>query len=851
MKVLQGLQDRKTKSETAIAAAVGGWPVLPIYPIVDGVCSCPQGAGCEHPGKHPFRHLTPHGFKEATTKCSQVDEWWRQHPDANLAFVTGTRSGLWVLDVDGPEGLDALARWEQEHGRLPKTLTARTGGGGRHLYFRYPEHGRLGNKVKLHGLPLDVRGDNGYVLLPPSNHISGGVYAWESSLNRAKVAEAPDWLLEIVLSKHSTPAAAKSGSTAQEPPGAAAKEQHQAQPAVTTPSPCVLRIAADPDLATAPGVPEGSRHNRALQLVGAHLARGDDLEEVLAAATAWAQRCTPPFPDKELQRIVTDLAEKHADEAAPPSDWPPPVPLAEGNLPAFPTDALPDWLGQFVEKVATATQTPPDLPATLTLPTVAAACAKRVEVHVKDDYCEPVNVFTATALPPGNRKSTVFSQVTAPLREYERAESQRLRPQIAADKTRLEIEEGRLAKLQAEAVKAKPEEQEALARQSAELARQIALMDVQREPRLLVEDTTPEKLVILLQENEGRMAVLSPEGDVFELMAGRYNKGANFGVYLHGHAGDDLRVDRVGRPTDYVTRPALTLGLAVQPDVIHSLADKPGFKGRGLLGRFLYAMPQSLLGRRDPDPPPVPPEVRDAYHHNVLALLSIPANEVAGTQQPHLLELSPEARRRWIEFSDWLEPQLAPAGELGMMADWGAKLAGAVARLAGILHMAEHAGQPAPWATPIHLRTMEQAIRIGHYAIPHARAAYAAMGADPAVEAVEYVLAWIRKKELDSFTERQAFEGTKGRFHQVEKMRPALALLASHGYIRERPREDRPGPGRKPSPTYDVNPHAHAQNARYSQYAGHLSDFVDSADSAVAVAAEESADADDFEEGVV
>jgi hypothetical protein len=82
---------------------------------------------------------------------------------------------------------------------------------------------------------------------------------------------------------------------------------------------------------------------------------------------------------------------------------------------------------------------------------------------------------------------------------------------------------------------------------------------------------------------------MSAEGDVFDLMAGRYSAKttSNFGVYLKGHAGDPLRVDRVGRPPEFVLQPALTVGLAVQPDVIPGgLRQKPEFRGRGLLARF-------------------------------------------------------------------------------------------------------------------------------------------------------------------------------------------------------------------------------------------------------------------------
>src|SRR4030095_11059617 len=128
----------------------------------------------------------------------------------------------------------------------------------------------------------------------------------------------------------------------------------------------------------------------------------------------------------------------------------------------------------------------------------------------------------------------------------------------------------------------------------------------------------------------GRIALLSPEGDVFDQMAGRYNQaaGPNLGVYLKGHAGDLLKVDRRGRPPEFVERPCLTIGLAVQPEVLRGVAGGPGCSGRGLLARFLYSLPESLVGRRQAGAPPVPPAVADRYALELQPLattLAVPA----------------------------------------------------------------------------------------------------------------------------------------------------------------------------------------------------------------------------------
>jgi len=122
------------------------------------------------------------------------------------------------------------------------------------------------------------------------------------------------------------------------------------------------------------------------------------------------------------------------------------------------------------------------------------------------------------------------------------------------------------------------------------------------------------------------MAWLSAEGGFFETVGGRYSKGVpNLDLMLKAHSGDPERVDRIGRDPVYLQEPLLTVAMSPQPDLIQGLASKPGFRGRGLLGRFLYFLPPSPLGYRTLDGPPVPEDVKDNYARCVKAMLSWPA----------------------------------------------------------------------------------------------------------------------------------------------------------------------------------------------------------------------------------
>jgi replicative DNA helicase len=505
--------------------------------------------------------------------------------------------------------------------------------------------------------------------------------------------------------------------------------------------------------------------------------------------------------------------------------WDPPTPFYAFDLPPFPTDALPRWQRDFVKAEATATQTPPDLAGMLTLSATAAACAKKVRISAKPGYTEPANVFTATALPPGNRKTQVFADVTAPLETWEANQAEMLGEAIAEAQTRYKILEQALQKAQSEAARAEPKDRERLAQQAVKLAHQLAATRVPVSSRLIADDVSPEHLATLLRDHGGRMAMMAPEGAVFDLMAGRYSgSGApNFGVYLRGHAGDTLRVDRVGRPPEFISQPALTLGLAVQPDVLRGLMDKPGFRGRGLPGRFLYALPKSLLGSRDTDAPPMPPSGPKSLRRGMVTLLDLPFGiDDGGLPAPHVLRLSPEARAQIHAFEKWLEPQLAEFGALGHMTDRAGKLVGAAARIMGLLYMAAHVHNDEPWQIPIRGQTAEQAIRLTKYLIPHARAAYAETGSDPVVEQAQYVLGWLIRQDADTITKREIFEGTRGRLKRVAGLDPPLALLVDHGYPREQPQDKRPGPGRQATPSYAVNPLISSHDSQNSAEAGIL-----------------------------
>jgi replicative DNA helicase len=511
--------------------------------------------------------------------------------------------------------------------------------------------------------------------------------------------------------------------------------------------------------------------------------------------------------------VLAHLAGELADTTANGIDgggWAPPVPFgATGGTPAFPVEVLPGWLGDYVSAVATATQTPPDLAGMLALAVLATVAAGAVEVEARSGWREPLCLFVAIGMDAGARKSSVFTALTRPVAEFERQQAAATLPAITETITLRRIADQAAAHAEAAASKAPTDLQEERQAEAIARAAEAANLIVPPVPRWLVDDATPEALAGLLA-TYGRIALLSPEGDVFDQMAGRYNQqaGPNLGVYLKGHAGDLLKVDRRGRPPEYVERPCLTIGLAVQPEVLRGLAGRPGFGGRGLLARFLYSLPQSLVGRRDPGAPPVPQTMADRYAVELQALaasLTIPASD----DGPAMVALDKEASELLLGFERDLEPRLAAgSGDLAHLAGWAAKLAGATCRLAALLHLASHLRDG--WAQPIGTDSFAGAIRLADYLIDHAQAVFDLMGADQRLDDARWLLDWITRTNRTQFSRRDAHRAApRGRFAKATDLEPALRLLEEHGYLRRvdpAPSQDPRGRGRPASPRFLVNP---------------------------------------------
>jgi hypothetical protein len=314
----------------ALAYAVfQGWPVVPLHHAKGTACSCPDGEKCTRQGKHPLTRLVPHGSKNGTTDRAKIHAWWRESPHANIGICTGEAAGIFVVDLDGPEGLAAFADLERQHGALPRTPTARTGGGGLHYYFRWPAGGVPGRNLRGRGLPIEVKAEGHYVVASPSRNAKGS-YTWEVKPFEP-VADAPEWLLALCRDDGK----AKSSPEPQLPfsPPAPASPPPPA-PASPPPPPSVVPPAwpvssprrwrssslSPRERASAyarsqkvpPAISKQGGHDQTYR-VARSVGLGFDLGEEEAFQVMWEDfnsRCQPPWSEKELRHKVHDAVTK-------------------------------------------------------------------------------------------------------------------------------------------------------------------------------------------------------------------------------------------------------------------------------------------------------------------------------------------------------------------------------------------------------------------------------------------------------------------------------------------------------------------------------------------------------------
>lgn len=593
-----------TRAEAALGLARSGWLVFPLHHHVgDGRCSCGDKL-CFYPhtktaAKHP---RTANGLKDASSDPAQVMAWWGKWPEANIGVRTG--DGVFVVDVDGEAGWEFL----KTHG-VPTTLSARTGRGV-HLYLYAPEGVAIRNRAKV-GPELDVRGDGGYVLAPPSEHASGAIYEWESV--GAEIAEAPEWLVELVRERPVSAvdrAALPRRTEGLESYVRAALEGEvnrvlEAMPGTRNDTLNTAAFALG-QLVAADALPESATEalRDAALAVGLSERETDlTLRSGLEAGKRQPRDIPERPPDKSERPPARGLSEVEPREQSPEivvarlelDQWT----QATGNGHAlvvappaveYPLGVWPSQVAEFIQATAHSVCVMPEAVGTAVLAVAASVIGRTRWLDIKGEggWVERPAIYAGLVGDVSRRKSPALRAAKAPL----------------------------------EALHA-----EKAAKWNDEHERWEAEPGTKGEPQLespLMKDVTTEVLALALKAH-GRGVVLVADELIGWLNSmGQYKggKGNDRQRWVEAWNGDTIDVFRASRKRIVVEHPCVSVVGGVQPDVFAGLTAVRD----GLAERFLYCvMPKVAVDANTPD---VPRQVRETWDAIVRALYELREAEV-------------------------------------------------------------------------------------------------------------------------------------------------------------------------------------------------------------------------------
>ena len=771
--------DNPQMIESALDYARRGIPLFPLHDPTSKGCSCGK-TNCNSVGKHP---RTARGLKDATTDEQQIKEWWEKWPNANIGIPTGKASGVFALDVDPRHGGDeSLRELERRYGFLPTTTTVSTGGGGRHLIYKQPRNITIKNATNLDGLPgLDLRGDGGYIVAPPSLHASGKRYVLDENSSLEPVAP-PDWLISCSTDRH--------GAT---------RNQTRRQ-----------SVAATLD-----GVPEGQRNDRIFELVCQYYRGGIPEAVTEELALKAAENCTPPYPRSEVQDMVARIYQEGASSSRHSAPWPDPDPI-QSELPpvmAFGEELLPISFRAAARDIAERMQVSLDYPAIAQISTLAGAVNRRAEIQPKtkdDTWLVKPNLWGGIIAPPGFMKTPTLESATRLLRKIEdeyrsKFEQESLDFQVAKELWDLQKNAYRQSATQAY-------------KKNQALPQEVApAPEEPKQLRLIINDATFESLHEIMAVNPAGIFLVRDELSGFLAQLDRPGREGERAFYLQAWNGDTGHtIDRIGRGSIHVAACCVSMLGGIQPNKLKAyFADtlRGGPTDDGLIQRF-----QLLVW---PDPP------------NTWKLVDRPPDSMALKQVETILQklvkldaefplrfkFSAEAQELFYAWLAALEAKVRSEDIHPALAGHLSKFRKTMPALALLFELADRAADPCfdgfvaslqgdfEIFGEVSLRHAQQAAAFCDYLESHARRVYACV-ITPQVRAAHVLASKIKTKKVGAegvFSLREVYlKGWSG-LDSPELAQGAAGILQDADWIR--PANGSPGAqGGRPSIRYEINP---------------------------------------------
>lgn len=771
---------------------------------------------CNPANKRP---LTPNGFRDASRDPATITRWWSQSPSAMIGIPTGEASGFWALDVDDPEAFEAAAP------TLPATRKVKTGK-GYHLHFANDPEVRNAQRHATRGWPFpelpgaEVRGEGGYVIVPPSVHPSGKAYTWA---NNEMLVSAPANLLEIVTRKRGN--LAELGLEPQ-------REAISTSGGIDTPyglkaleNECVaILLAGD-------GEQESTLNEAALK-IGALVAGGE-----LSAKTAKAKLIEAglgmtshdprnPWTDaavrKKVERGLADgvasprsapardmqFAPCHAPaeiydpetgEVLPPNTlvdsrvaligdgieiWPDPIPLRDELPPvqAFKSDLLPSQLRGWVMDIAERMNCPADLVGIPAMVSAGALIGRKIGIRPqrRTDWLEVGNLWGCVVAPPGSLKSPAAAEALGPIKRLEAKAAQENDAALKEHKAN-----EALYKLEKEA--AEKSARQALTGKGSANGRDVALSmllgpvepTIPPMKRYLTSDGTAEKLGEICKDNPDGIMVHRDELLSLFSELDRSEKASARGFYLSGWGGQDsYTFDRIMRGTIRIPAVNISLCGTTQPNRLAGyIRESLRSFDDGMVQRLqLLAWPDFNGKFREVDRYP-DSDARQAAQDCLADLADMDVREIGAvweeTTGPYgvpFLRFADDAQEAFSEWWAKLEHRVRGDELSNSLKAHLSKYRGLIPRLALVCHLANND------FGPVSLRAALQAMGWADYLESHACRAYASLSADNA-EAARAIWRRVCKGDLaPPFTGRDIQR--KGWSGLADKDRVAAGLAA-------------------------------------------------------------------------
>lgn len=556
-------------------------------------------------------------------------------------------------------------------------------------------------------------------------------------------------------------------------------------------------------------IPEGSRNSTMHKYAVKILKRYGLSEEAKEQYRLEAGKCIPPLEKDELNTIwksalkyyqstiVTNPNYVKPDEYNNPT-WDEIIPLEDANLPAFPIDALPDTLRNYVLDVAESTQTPIDMAGVASLTLMSIAMQPRYKVVGKADWEEQLSLYCMIVAEPSDRKSAVFNQIIKVIQSFEADYNER----HSIDVLKSQEEHSSLEKHYKKATKdyengkiTKDEYDEAFSKYSSH--------KVINPISLTLDDVTSESLTNEIESQDGCIALVSSEGGIFDILSGSYTNFPNIDIFLKGYSGDFIKVSRIGRPSLYVKNPRLTILLTVQPKVLENVVNNGTFTGRGLSARFLYSVPKSLVGSRRFETKPIDFDNKKRFSDLIHEILNEPRTVTK------FISLSDDAYSLLKDYYESFESRLIT--DLKEIGGWAGKLVGNILRISALITRARNVKYDAFLYTPstddsaewmVQKEDMENAIRLGDYFLEHARYAFDFMDDSTIKKQALNFLEKLKVSKVNEISFRDACRTTKF-MNKKDKATAVITLLVDNGYLREKPGTSRT---HNRGTIYEVNP---------------------------------------------